>query len=98
MLISRILDLEVQTIFLDPEGKLVVLDVKSNESVTFRFVAVYASTRAGQSGFFRRLEVLDGTSRSLIFVGDWNAILDRVEQADRRGDCRGLGNLSFVSN
>ena len=76
VLFRRGLGLQVRTIFLDPEGKSVVLDVSNGEGDAFRLVAVYAPTGAGRPDFFRRLEVFLGTSRSLVLVGDWNAILD----------------------
>ena len=97
VLFRRGLGLQVRTIFLDPEGKSVVLDVSNGEGDAFRLVAVYAPTGAGRPEFFRRLEVFLGTSRSLVLVGDWNAILDaRLDAAgltDRRGGCKSLAHL-----
>ena len=91
VLFRKGLDLEVWTIFLDPNGKLVVLDVRNSEGSAFRLVAVYAPTGAGRPDFFGRLEPFLGTSRSLVLVGDWNGILDArwdcVGLADRRGWC-----------
>lgn len=78
-LFKKRLDLEVRTIFLDPEDKLAVMDVSNSESGAFRLIAIYVFTGPEQPNVFRRLEVFFGTSRSLIslmLVNDWNAILD----------------------
>lgn len=78
-LFKKRLDLEVRTIFLDPEDKLAVMDVSNSESGAFRLIAIYVFTGPEQPNFFRCLEVFFGTSRSLIslmLVNDWNAILD----------------------
>ncbi len=92
------LGLEVRKIFLDPDGKLVVLDVDGSEGAAFRLVAVYAPTGAGRPDFFRRLEPFLGTSRSLVVLGDFNGILDARWDCvglanNRRGGCKSLVNL-----
>lgn len=92
------LDLKVQMIFLDLEGKLVVLDMSYN---TFRLITVYSLTGAGQPDFFRDWKVFLGTSRSLMLVGDWNTILDahldRVRLSDRKVGNKSLRNqLSYL--
>ncbi|WP_347046864.1 hypothetical protein, partial [Escherichia coli] len=71
--------------------------MNDNEGSPFRLVAVYAPTGTVQPDFFRRLEAFLGTSRSLVLVGDWNAILDArvdwVGLAQRKGGCASLAKL-----
>lgn len=50
----------MKAFFLDPEGKLVVLDLNSSDRGAFRLVAAYAPIGAGQSDYFERLEVFLG--------------------------------------
>lgn len=47
VLFRRGLDLWIKTIFLNPEDKLVALDVSGNERGAFRLVAVYATAGRG---------------------------------------------------
>lgn len=63
MLSRKVLDLEIKSVFLDPEGRIVVLDV-------------YTPTGTGQQDFVRRLAVFPTLFRSLELMDDWNAILD----------------------
>lgn len=70
------LDLKIKAAFLNPEGKLVVIDVNNSDGCAFKLVTAFAPTGAGQSGYFKRLCVFLGMSRFLVLVGDWNAVLD----------------------
>lgn len=85
----KVLDLVILSVFMDLEGKLVVLDFSDNEGSVFRLVAVYTPTGAGQPKFFRHLETFLGTFRSLELTGDRTAILDAcvhwVGLVDRKG-------------
>ena len=92
LLVGRSLDADVDVVFADDGGRLVVVDV-AMKSFKFRRVAVYASNIAAESvSFFRGLApFLDDTKR-LVLMGDWNAILDpkidKVGQgASRLGRC-----------
>lgn len=69
------LDLKIKSIFIDPVGKLVVLDVNSSDGDVFRLVASYVPTGVGRSEYFKRLEVFLGRYRILVLVGDWNTVL-----------------------
>ena len=92
LLVGRSLDADVDVVFAGDGGRLVVADVAVK---TFKFclVAVYASNIAAERvSFFRRLApFLDDTKR-LVFMGDWNAILDpKIDKvgwgASRLGRC-----------
>lgn len=71
--------------------------MNGSEGDTFRLVAVYASTGAVRSDFFRRLETFLGESRTLVLVGNWNSILhawkDCVGLVHSREVCKSLENL-----
>lgn len=47
------LNLKIKIIFLDPDGKMRVLDVSSSDEGAFRPVATYALTGEGQSDYFK---------------------------------------------
>lgn len=46
------LDLEISSIFQDPDRKLIVLDMSHTEGSVFRLIAVYAPTGAKWSDYF----------------------------------------------
>lgn len=48
MLFKNSLDLEIKTVFLDPECKLVVLDKNSSKGGAFRLMAAYTPTGSGR--------------------------------------------------
>lgn len=77
---------------LEPEGKLVILDVNGSNGGDFRLVVVYAPIVAGQPEFIRRLEVFLSTSLPFVLVGDFNAILvvklDTVGLPDEKRNCK----------
>lgn len=63
------MDLNIRTVFVNLESKLVVLDVNSKNGL-FRLVSVYALINAGGgSHYFRYLEAFLRTSRTLALVG-----------------------------
>lgn len=69
MLCRKSFNIEVQAIFLDPDGRLVVLDENGSGGDTVRLVVVYALTETGRTVFFRCLEIFRGISHSLVLVG-----------------------------
>lgn len=66
VLFRKGLDLKIQLIFLDLEGKSVVLNMKNNEGSTFKLVVVYVPTGSEQPDFFRHLEIFLGMSHSFV--------------------------------
>lgn len=44
--------LEICLVFLDPGGKLVILDVNSSEGGVFILLSMYAPHRVGQTDFY----------------------------------------------
>lgn len=53
---KKSLDVQVSTTFLDPEGRLVVLDVTHMSKQSFRLVAVYTPKECTQTEFYWDLE------------------------------------------
>ena len=75
-LVKRSLDASCDPCYLDPEGRLCVLDV-TIKGRAFRLIGVYApNSQVELAAFFRRIEQFMGTSRTVILAGDWNAVLD----------------------
>lgn len=62
-------DTQVQIILLNPDGKVVALNINGSEGGTFRLVATYIITKTGRSDFFRRLETFLRISCTLVLVG-----------------------------
>ena len=88
LLIGRGLDADVDVVFADDGGRLVVADV-AVKSFKFRLVAVYAPNFAAERvSFFRRLAPSLGDTKRLVLMGDWNAILDPKIDKVRRGASR----------
>ena len=57
-------------------GRLCVLEVTIKDKA-FRLIGVYGSNATRElPGFFRRIEPYVIPSKRVIFVGDWNAVLD----------------------
>lgn len=50
-----------KTMFIDPDGRLIVLDVTFKSVKSFRLVAVYVPSGSGQTNFFRDLDNFLGT-------------------------------------
>uniref|UniRef100_A0A0L8H7G3 exodeoxyribonuclease III n=1 Tax=Octopus bimaculoides TaxID=37653 RepID=A0A0L8H7G3_OCTBM len=75
VLIKKNLDFQIRAVFLDPEGRLVVLDVTHESKQSFRLVAAYAPNGQRQSDFFRNLEYFLLTSKTIVLLGDFNTIL-----------------------
>ena len=85
LLVGRSLNANVNVVFADGEGWLVVAEfaVKTFE---FRVVAVYAPSTSGERrSFYRRLEPFLDDSKRIILMDDWNAILDPKVDKDGRG-------------
>lgn len=53
----KCLDFKIKTIFLEPNGKLVVLDMKYSDGGAFIFLAASNTTESGWSEYFKSLEV-----------------------------------------
>ena len=97
LLVARRLDANVDVVFAGDGGRLVVADV-AVKSFKFRLVAVYASNIAAERvSFFRRLApFLDDTKR-LVFMGDWNAILDpKIDKVGREASRLGRCESSLI--
>ena len=97
LLVGRSLDADVDVVFAGDGCRLVVADVVV-KSFKFRLVAVYASNIAAERvSFFRRLApFLDDTKR-LVFMGDWNAIIDpKIYKVGRGVSRRGKCESSLV--
>ena len=92
MLVGRSLDADINVVFANDEGRLVVADVPV-KSFKFRVVVVYApNTPVERVSLFRRLASFLDDSKRLLFMVGWNAILDpktnKIEQGARRlGRC-----------
>lgn len=76
MLFRKGLDLELWTIFWDKEYDFMFLSVSVCESGAFRLVTVYTPMRSENPYFFWRCDSSLATSRSLMLLGNCNAILD----------------------
>lgn len=63
------INLRLRAIFLDPDGRVVDLDINGSEGSAFRLVVVYHTSDDGRPDFFRCLETILGTSRALVLVG-----------------------------
>lgn len=63
-IVSKSRDLETRSVFVDPEGNIVVLDVNSSDGGAFRMVTVYALTGAEQTNYFKHLKFFLRTSRT----------------------------------
>lgn len=66
VLSKKSLDVQVCTVILSPEGKLVVLGATRVSKQSFRLVAVYAPKKCRQSGFCRDLESFLVISETLV--------------------------------
>ena len=76
LLIGRSFDADVNVVFAGDGGRLIVADV-TVKSFEFMVAAVYAHNIAVErASFFRRLAPFLDDPKRLVFVGDWNAILD----------------------
>ena len=76
LLIGRSLNADVNIILADDEGRLVVTDV-AVENFEFQMVTVYAPNIAAERvSFNRRLAPFLDDPKRIVFVGDWNAILN----------------------
>ena len=84
LLVGHSLDADVDVVFADDGGRLVVADV-AVKSFKFRLVAVYAPNFAAERvSFFRRLAPFLDDSKRLVLMGDWNAILDpKIDKVGR---------------
>ncbi|XP_014775867.1 uncharacterized protein LOC106873154 [Octopus bimaculoides] len=86
------LALQTSTVYVNPEGGLVVLDV-TYSGKAFRLIRIYAPCARGlQTDFYRRLENFLVTSKTLVVLGDYNAIvdahIDSVGSSDRKVNSR----------
>lgn len=85
------LRLIIASIFAEPEGKLVVLDVTCGSEKASRLLAIYAPYNARWSDFFRRLDTFPNTSCNLVELGNLNRIFDA------HVDCVG-SNINRIRN
>lgn len=77
------LDMKIKAVFLDSEGKLVVLNWNGSDGGAFKLLA---PIEAGQSDYFKRLDIFLRTSRTFLLVGVWDVVLDE------RSDCMSVYN------
>lgn len=61
---------------LDPESRLVVLDVTHTTKRSFRVVVVYAPTGGGRADFFKNLERFLAALKTLLLFGDFIIVID----------------------
>lgn len=87
--------LQVNAVFLDPEGRLVVLDVTHVSKQSFRLVAVYAPKECKQAGYCRYLKSFLVMSKTLALLGDFNNIFN--VRVDIVGSTYTRGNHGFKS-
>ena len=97
LLIGRSLDADVDVVFADDGGRLVVADV-AVKSFKFHLVVVYApNISAGRVSFFRRLAPFLEDTKRLVLMGDWNAILDpNIDKVGRGARRSGRCESSLV--
>ena len=101
LLVGRSLDADVDVVFADDGGRLVLVDV-AVKSFKFRLVAVYAPNIAAKRvSFFRRLAPFLDDPKRLVLTGDWNAILDpKIDKvgrgANRLGRCES-SHVGFIT-
>lgn len=89
VLLGENLDLKTSPIFVDPERRLVVIDMTPNGSKTFGLVGVYAARNIGQSECFRGQEKFLVTPHTLVLLGNFNTICDaRVNSVGSNPDTR----------
>ena len=77
-------DADVNVVFADDGGRLVVADV-AVKSFKFRLVVVFApNTPVERVSFFRWFAPFLDDSKRLVLMGDWNVILDpKIEKVGR---------------
>lgn len=54
--------------FVDPEARLVVMDLMFSSNKVIRLVAIYALNKTGQSEYYRNLEIFLYTSHTLTIL------------------------------
>lgn len=76
VLILKTLALQSRTLFVDPEGESVVLDLTFNNK-TVRLTGIYAPCLSGKRNeLYRRLEEFLVISKTIVILGYFNAILN----------------------
>lgn len=68
VLLGKDLNLQVCPVFLEPEGRLVVLDVIHNGKQSFRVATIYALMGGGRADFFKNLKRFLVKLKALVFV------------------------------
>ena len=75
-LISRSLNAACTLVFADPAGRLCVVDA-TIKGEAFRLIGVYGpNLQSERVSFFSRIDPFVTSSRRVVLVGDWNAVLD----------------------
>lgn len=73
---SKSFDAACVLVFVDPAGKLCLMDVTINDN-TLRVIGVYApNDHAERLDLFRRIEPLVTTSRRIVLACDRNVVID----------------------
>lgn len=75
VLLRKDSNLQICSVFLDQEGRLVIIDVTYNGKQSFRVVVVYVPKDGGWTDFFKNLERFLVTLKTLVLLGTLTQLL-----------------------